>query len=117
MEITISTHTEPRSDTEKSRVIVYHVATLIKSALSLAPWHVVDECANGLLGSSPCGKLASAEKILCSCPRSDVYLLDQMRKLGCRTSSNNSHVASESRIIILAVKPPVIPKVLKETFY
>ncbi|GFT34621.1 hypothetical protein NPIL_29541 [Nephila pilipes] len=66
MEITISTHTEPRSDTEKSRVIVYHVATLIKSALSLAPWHVVDECANGLLGSSPCGSEFHTQLVLSS---------------------------------------------------
>ncbi|GBO08990.1 hypothetical protein AVEN_16129-1 [Araneus ventricosus] len=37
-----------------------------------------------------------------------------MRKLGCRTTSNNGHVADDSRILILAVKPPVIPKVLKD---
>lgn len=66
--------------------------------------------ARGLIGA----ELTPAERILCSCPRSDVYLLEQMRKLGCRTTSNNSHVASDSRILILAVKPPVIPTVLKD---
>ncbi|CAL1270351.1 unnamed protein product [Larinioides sclopetarius] len=66
--------------------------------------------AKGLISAN----LTPAEKIICSCPRSDVILLDQMRKLGCRTTSNNGHVADDSRILILAVKPPVIPKVLKD---
>ncbi|KFM65818.1 Pyrroline-5-carboxylate reductase 2, partial [Stegodyphus mimosarum] len=60
------------------------------------------------------GELTLPEKIICSCPRTDVMLLEQMRKLGCRTTSDNEHVADDSRVLILAVKPPVIPKVLKE---
>ncbi|KAF8778101.1 pyrroline-5-carboxylate reductase 2-like isoform X2 [Argiope bruennichi] len=66
--------------------------------------------ARGLIAA----ELSPAERIICSCPRSDVLLLDQMRRLGCRTTSNNGHVADDSRILILAVKPPVIPKVLKD---
>lgn len=60
------------------------------------------------------GELTLPEKIFCSCPRTDVSLLDKMRRLGCRTSTDNGQVADDSRVLILAVKPPVIPLVLKE---
>jgi len=59
-------------------------------------------------------ELTSPEKILCSCPRTDVVLLEQMRKLGCRTTANNGDVADHSRVLILAIKPPVVPVVLKD---
>ncbi|XP_042903178.1 pyrroline-5-carboxylate reductase 2 isoform X3 [Parasteatoda tepidariorum] len=60
------------------------------------------------------GELAQPEKILCSCPRVDVQLLEQMRKLGCRTTADNGDVAEHARVLILAIKPPVVPSVLKE---
>ncbi|XP_054707082.1 pyrroline-5-carboxylate reductase 2-like [Uloborus diversus] len=60
------------------------------------------------------GGLTPPEKIICSCPRTDVVLLEQMRKLGCRTTSDNGSVADDCRVLLLAVKPPVVPRVLKD---
>lgn len=60
------------------------------------------------------GELTAPEKIFCSCPRDDIAMLERMRKLGCRTTVDNTQVADDSRVLILAIKPPVIPKVLKE---
>ncbi|KAG8182943.1 hypothetical protein JTE90_010572 [Oedothorax gibbosus] len=72
------------------------------------------QMAQGLAKGLIMAGLTPAEKILSSCPRVDVMLLEKMRKLGCRTTSNNEHVANDARVLILAVKPPIVPKVLKE---
>jgi len=60
--------------------------------------------------------LTKAENVIASCPKSDNYLLEDMKKdvAGCQTTHNNLDVVENSEVVIIATKPPVVPKVLQE---
>jgi len=45
---------------------------------------------------------------------SDQFIIPDMQKIGCKTTLDNSEVVEKSEVVILAVKPPVVPKVLQE---
>ncbi|KAL3078684.1 hypothetical protein niasHT_034834 [Heterodera trifolii] len=55
-----------------------------------------------------------AENLMASCPKTDESLLEQCKKLGIGTTSDNTRIARENDVIILAVKPMNISKVTSE---
>lgn len=59
-------------------------------------------------GRYPCNNL------MCSCPRVDVRLLDQCKNLGINTTHDNTEIARENDIILVAVKPQYVSKVCSE---
>ncbi|XP_068202437.1 pyrroline-5-carboxylate reductase 3-like isoform X2 [Palaemon carinicauda] len=52
--------------------------------------------------------------IVVSSPKVDQHLLDQMSAIGCGTTHNNREAASSSDVVVMAVKPSVIPRVLHD---
>jgi len=58
--------------------------------------------------------ITKADKILASAPKEDVKCHLDAQSLGCRTTYHNSDVINNSEIVILAIKPPVVPKVLND---
>ncbi|CAM1291213.1 Uncharacterised protein g67 [Pycnogonum litorale] len=54
------------------------------------------------------------DKIIASSPPSDSLIVDEIGKLGCQTTHDNIEVVNRSDIVIIAVKPPIVPKVLAE---
>ena len=58
--------------------------------------------------------LSRPQDLMASCPPQDVNLLDPIKELGCTTSHDNLEVVSNSDIVILAVKPAIIARVLTE---
>lgn len=82
--------------------------------------------------------IVQPDKIIASSPQSDALYVDEMgvsvsfifrlmiaqsypdfelffnQKLGCQTTYDNTEVVQRSNIVILAVKPPIVPKVLAE---
>ncbi|KAH7636654.1 hypothetical protein DERF_001866 [Dermatophagoides farinae] len=78
----------------------------------------------GFIGS---GKIAQAlikgftsagicrvESILASAPKEDYTNHYKTRDIGCRTTYENKDVLKHSDIVILAVKPPIVPQVLAD---
>ena len=59
--------------------------------------------------------LSRPQDLMASCPPQDAALLAPIKELGCVTSHDNSEVVTNSDIVILAVKPAVISRVLGET--
>ena len=57
---------------------------------------------------------AGAKTISASCPPGDVCLLDDIKDMGCNTMHCNQDLVNGSDVILLAVKPSIVPIVLKE---
>ena len=66
--------------------------------------------ARGFAKTLPSG----AKTISASCPPGDVCLLDDIRDMGCNTMHCNQDLVDGSDVVLLAVKPSVVPIVLKE---
>jgi pyrroline-5-carboxylate reductase len=66
--------------------------------------------ARGLINS---GRYPSTN-LMASCPKTDISLLEECRKLGITTTHDNSQVARENDVVILAVKPTIVSKVASE---
>lgn len=58
--------------------------------------------------------ITKAENIIASCPKSDQHLLDQMKGFGCATTNDNVEAAATSDVVLLAVKPAIVPRVLHD---
>jgi len=58
--------------------------------------------------------LLPASQVLASVPEQDSALLDPLRELGCETTHNNLDTVHNSDVILLGVKPFVVPLVAKE---
>ena len=52
--------------------------------------------------------------ISASCPPQDILLLDEIKDMGCNTMHSNQELVNTSDVIMLAVKPSIVPIVLKE---
>lgn len=66
--------------------------------------------AKGLIAAG----VAKPQGIVVSSPKVDQHLLDQMAAIGCGTTYNNREAASFSDVVVMAVKPAVIPRVLHD---
>merc|ERR1719334_2640610 len=55
-----------------------------------------------------------ASQIMASVPERDAQLLEPLQDLGCQTSNANSEVAAFADVLVLAVKPQVVPLVAKD---
>jgi len=66
--------------------------------------------ARGLINS---GRYPSSD-LMASCPKVDVKLLDQCKKLGINTTHDNAEIARENDVIFVAVKPQHVSKVSSE---
>lgn len=58
--------------------------------------------------------VASATKIMASCPVADKHLLDEIKALGCQTTHENGALVKECDTLLVALKPNVVPAVLEE---
>ncbi|XP_076361699.1 pyrroline-5-carboxylate reductase 1, mitochondrial-like isoform X1 [Tachypleus tridentatus] len=58
--------------------------------------------------------ITKGEKIIASCPPQDSAFLEYFGSMGCQTSYSNAEVVQRSEVVVLAVKPPIVPKVLQE---
>ena len=52
--------------------------------------------------------------ITASCPPNDACLLDDIRSMGCGATHSNKELVANSDLVLLAVKPAVLPLVCKE---
>jgi pyrroline-5-carboxylate reductase len=79
------------------------------------------------IGFIGCGKMAQAlakgfiaagitkaENIIGSSPRVDSVFLDEFAALGCLTTHENVEAVERSEVVVVATKPPLVPKVLTE---
>lgn len=66
--------------------------------------------ARGLINS---GRYPS-QNLMASCPKTDASLLEDCKKLGINTTHDNSQIARENDVVILAVKPTIVSKVASE---
>ena len=66
--------------------------------------------ARGFAKTLPTG----SKTISASCPPQDASLLDEIKELGCNTMHSNEDLVSTSDVIMLAVKPSIVPIVLKQ---
>lgn len=58
--------------------------------------------------------VATASHVAASCPEQDKHLLEDFEQMGCKTTHCNSTLVSKSDVVVLAVKPNVVAKVLDE---
>lgn len=49
--------------------------------------------------------------MLASVPKEDDALLEPLRSLGCGTTHDNLEVVRQSEVVVLGVKPHVVPRV------
>ena len=68
--------------------------------------------ANGLVKQGQV--VQKAGDLMASCPVQDNHLLDSFKNFGCETTNDNRELVEFSDVIILAVKPMIIPKVLQD---
>lgn len=66
--------------------------------------------ARGFIGAG----VVKCENIIASSPRQDITYIEEIGALGCQTTYENTEVVEKSDVVILAVKPPIVPKVLAE---
>lgn len=66
--------------------------------------------ANGFLAAG----LTKAEAIIASCDPSDKYSIESFQKIGANVLFSNSSVMKQSNVVLLAVKPMVVPLVLSD---
>ncbi|XP_045580988.1 pyrroline-5-carboxylate reductase 3 isoform X2 [Procambarus clarkii] len=52
--------------------------------------------------------------IVASCPKTDDHLLQHMVDLGCDTTYSNQDVAAAADVVIVCVKPTLVPRVLHD---
>ncbi|CAL4101604.1 unnamed protein product, partial [Meganyctiphanes norvegica] len=71
---------------------------------------LVPEACQGILTS----RIVKAENIIASCPKTDQHLLDQMKVMGCETTNNNVEAAGSSDVVLVGVKPNIVPRVLHD---
>ena len=55
-----------------------------------------------------------SKMITASCPVNDAFLLDDIRAMGCGTTHSNKDLVANSDLVMLAVKPAVMPHVCRE---
>jgi len=55
-----------------------------------------------------------SKMITASCPANDAFLLDDIRAMGCGTTHSNKDLVANSDLVMLAVKPAVMPHVCRE---
>jgi len=60
------------------------------------------------------GGVRKKSEIFASAPKSDIQSVEEFRKLGCRVVHDNREILDKSDVVILAVKPQVMPDVLSE---
>lgn len=58
--------------------------------------------------------LKSTKDLLASCPVQDAELLKPIQDLGGQTMHDNKALVANSDVVVLAVKPLIIPRVLQE---
>lgn len=58
--------------------------------------------------------LKSLQDLSASCPQADAELLKPIKELGGFTLHDNKELVTKSNVIIIAVKPLILPKVLHE---
>ncbi|KAB7503768.1 Pyrroline-5-carboxylate reductase 2 [Armadillidium nasatum] len=58
--------------------------------------------------------IATPKNIIASSPVQDQYLLDKISELGCETTYNNIDAVNFADVVVLSVKPNIIPKVLQD---
>lgn len=58
--------------------------------------------------------LTSLQDLSASCPLADAELLKPIKDLGCFTLHDNKELVTKSDIVIMAVKPLILPRVLDE---
>ena len=68
--------------------------------------------ARGIVGQGQV--LSSPKHLTASCPPQDADLLQSIKDLGCETTHDNLELVSNSDLVILAVKPMIVPKVLEQ---
>ena len=66
--------------------------------------------ARGFAKTLPTG----AKEISASCPPADAFLLEDIKHIGCNTMHSNEELVNCSDVIFLAVKPSIVPIVLKQ---
>ncbi|XP_046459276.1 pyrroline-5-carboxylate reductase 2-like isoform X2 [Daphnia pulex] len=79
------------------------------------------------IGFIGCGKMAQAlakgfiasgitrsENIIGSSPRIDSTFIEEFAAIGCSTTHENAQVVEQAEVVIVATKPPLVPKVLTE---
>ena len=66
--------------------------------------------ARGFAETLPCG----SKMISASCPPADARLLDDIRNMGCTTMHSNRDLVANNDVILMAVKPSVMPVICKE---
>lgn len=57
--------------------------------------------------------LTKAEELVASCPVEDEFCLEGFKNLGCGTTHKNNEVVERSDVVVVAVKPNVISRVLQ----
>ncbi|XP_067118190.1 pyrroline-5-carboxylate reductase 2 isoform X1 [Centruroides vittatus] len=58
--------------------------------------------------------ITKAENIIASSPKDEPSMLEEMKSLGFNTTYENAKVVGDSNVVVLSLKPPVVPKVLSE---
>ena len=53
-------------------------------------------------------------QVLASVPEKDAVLLEPLQELGCATTHNNLDTVHNTDVLLLGVKPTVVPHVAKE---
>ena len=64
--------------------------------------------ANGLIKQGQV--IQKASDLMASCPVQDGHLLEPFKELGCQTTNDNKKLVEFSDVVILAVKPFIVPK-------
>lgn len=54
------------------------------------------------------------QQIMVSAPERDIALLEPLKKLGCQTTYNNKDVGAWSDLVMVGVKPGIVPLVAKD---
>lgn len=58
--------------------------------------------------------LTKPQHIIASSPKTDQHLLDQMAAIGCSTTHHNAEATAHSDVVVISVKPAVVPRVLHD---
>nr|CAH0105075.1 unnamed protein product [Daphnia galeata] len=58
--------------------------------------------------------ITKSENIIGSSPRVDSTFIEEFSNIGCSTTHENAQVVEQADVVIVATKPPLVPKVLTE---
>lgn len=61
--------------------------------------------------------ISKADKIIAGCPAQDAKFAEQIASYGVRTTFDNAEVVRNCEVLVIGVKPPVVPKVLTEVAF